>query len=347
MNGNFLGTLLAILIFIATSSPETAPQFGQKGGSMGVMEVHGYYVEDSRPEYSSYGSFAKNSDKLASVSLFLYSVDGQGNIKKDRNSKAETVARSRGVKTLALVHNIRNGSFDKQVIHSVLSSKEKRAKAAEQLLGIIESNGYDGVNIDFENIPAGDRNMMNTFISELAEKLHARGYTLAVSVPAKMNNDTKSSWTGAFDYGFIGRTADLVMVMAYDQHHPGGDPGPIAAPEWLERVIRYAKSEIPVSKLVIGIPLYGYDWNTQTKEAVGITSERAASLASKNGITPLWHNRYQTPYFTYYSNGIKREVWFENIASLESKVTLIKRYGISKVALWRLGYESTAVWSLL
>ena len=59
----------------------------------------------------------------------------------------------------------------------------------------------------------------------MTEALHARGYLVTVDVP--MNDE-------AYDYEAIGRIADAVVLMAYDQHWATSAPGPIAARAWFE-----------------------------------------------------------------------------------------------------------------
>ena len=49
--------------------------------------------------------------------------------------------------------------------------------------------------------------------------------------------------------------------MGYDYHWATSPPGPVAPVGWIRAVLRYAKTQIPASKIILGIPLYGYDWS--------------------------------------------------------------------------------------
>ena len=62
--------------------------------------------------------------------------------------------------------------------------------------------------------------------------------------------------------------------MAYDYSVAAGDPGPIAPLAWVEQVIAgtSAASGDP-SKLVLGVPLYGYNWPVATSGACPSTAE--------------------------------------------------------------------------
>jgi len=71
--------------------------------------------------------------------------------------------------------------------------------------------------------------------------------------------DQQDNWSSAFDYAAIGKYADWVQIMTYDEHWSGGTPGPIASLPWVENVIKYAITVIPKEKILLGVAAYGYD----------------------------------------------------------------------------------------
>jgi len=46
----------------------------------------------------------------------------------------------------------------------------------------------------------------------------------------------------------------------------------------------------------------------------------------------------------YTQSGQAHEVWFEDRRSFLAKVELVRRYGLNRVAGWRLGHEDPAIW---
>lgn len=90
-----------------------------------------------------------------------------------------------------------------------------RNKLVNQLAEIVRQYGLQGLNIDFENVAPKDRQSFTAFITALAQKLHAQGAVLSVDVSPDLDTD----WTDAFDYAALGKQADYMVMMGYDEHY--------------------------------------------------------------------------------------------------------------------------------
>ena len=91
---------------------------------------------------------------------------------------------------------------------------------------------------------------------------------LYVSVPA---HNTE------FDYPSVAAAADGVVVMNYDEHYPGAEPGPVSSQDWFVQNLRFIKGVIPQEKIICAIANYGYDWVTKPKKGSLPEGERDAS----------------------------------------------------------------------
>ncbi|MBO8125908.1 MAG: SH3 domain-containing protein [Firmicutes bacterium] len=311
------------------------------------LQTIGYYATSYPGDDSSLRSMAEAGSTLTGVAPFLFTVDSYGNIFGDNDWQAMEQAKKAGRTTLALVHNVRGDWFNTQVAHNLLSKEVNRTRAINQILDILKKYGYDGVNLDLEAVKPSDRNYLTSFVRELSWALRPKGYLLTISVPAKTWDDRNNSWSGAYDYKAIGEYADWVMIMAYDQHYKTGRPGPVAAIDWVEQVVKYAISTIPREKIILGVPTYGYDWPTNGNPGRSVSYAQAMKIARDNGIQPKWHPTYKVPYFSYVSGSMIREVWFESSWSLEYKLDLVKKYGLKGIALWRLGLEDPRTWEVI
>ncbi|AEJ38469.1 glycoside hydrolase family 18 [Sulfobacillus acidophilus TPY] len=272
---------------------------------------------------------------LTGIIPFWYQINANGSLSGTTDPAVLQLAETHHLWTFALVENMAGQS----VFGPLLASPTARRRAIDNMLTLVESNGYDGINLDWEGIAPSDRQAFSDFVEQLAIVFHRHGYYVTLSVPAETANQPTNSWTGAYDYRVLGHWADLLMVMAYDQHYAGGSPGPIASPGWVKQVLDYTISVVPPNKVILGIPGYGYDWSP-SGPAVALTYQEAQALAKQYGASGSNH-------FVYVQNGQVHSVWFENTQSLLSKIQLVAGYELRGVALWRLGIEDPKVWNFL
>lgn len=297
-----------------------------------------YYSGDS----SSYNSMTANTSLINEIATDTYTVDSASNISGLVPTNQLTYANSNGIKTLAMLTN----NFDGNIAKSVLESSTNRQTLINNVLSALKLNNYKGVNVDFEGIYYYDRSYYTTFINELYTALHSQGFTVTLSIPAKTSDSPTDSWSGAYDYAQLGNYSDQIVLMAYDEHYPGGTPGPIASISWVENVIKYAITVIPREKILLGTAAYGYDWSSLGTKAYGISG--IYNLAASYGSTIMWDSVSQSPYFTYKdSSSISHTVWFENSTSVGYKLDLVNNYNLSGIGIWRLGLENSDYWTTI
>ncbi|NMP21448.1 glycosyl hydrolase family 18 protein [Sulfobacillus harzensis] len=273
---------------------------------------------------------------LTGIIPFWYQISANGMISGSTDPSVLKLAEQHNLWTFALVQNMAGQS----VFGRLLNSPTARERAIDNMLTLVEANGYNGINLDWEGIAPQDRHQFTTFVEALATTFHRHGYYVTLSLPAETADQPNNSWTGAYNYRALGKAADLLMIMAYDQHYAGGSPGPIASPSWVKKVLDYTISAVPPSKVVLGIPGYGYDWSG-SGTAAALSYSQAESLAKQYGASS------SSNHFEYLQNGQVHSVWFENTQSLLNKINLVSGYELRGVALWRLGIEDPKIWNFL
>lgn len=327
-----------------TSSNKQAPTSIQtvssnKQVSTGKKKVLGFATYYYSGDSSSYNSMVNNRSNIDQIATHNYITDGKGNITGLMPTNQLNYANKNGIEALAMVAN----NFDGNIAKTLLESPSNVKNLINNLLVQMKTNGYKGVNIDLEGIYSYNRNQYTEFIKQLYNTLKPQGFTVTLSVPAKINDNPANTWCAAYDYAKLGNYADKIILMTYDEHYPGGQPGAVASINWVENVIKYAVSVIPKEKILLGTAAYGYDWSSNGTKAYGI--QGIYNLATKYGATILWDKLSQTPYFNYKdASGISHTVWFENENSLKYKLDLVNKYDLNGIGIWRLGLENSAYW---
>src|SRR6185437_4363560 len=229
------------------------------------------------------------------------------------------------------------GRWSYQPVAGILHDPVRMKQHVAAIVNLVRQHHYAGVDIDYENLRAGDRQAFTAFITALATALHADGKMLSVALFAKTTNAGVDQRNLAQNYAAIGRAADQVRLMAYDYHWATSGPGPVAPLPWVRAVLKYAKSQIPARKVILGVPLYGYDWSGGHGREVSWLG--AFRLARAHHVQPRYDTTSQAPWFSYTdAAGRRHVVWFENEASSRAKFGAAEGSQIGGVYLWMLGY---------
>ncbi len=200
------------------------------------------------------------------------------------------------------------------------------------------SEGFDGVQLDFELVPVRDRKNYISFIADLRYKL--KGKMLSVCVPARF----KLLSEDVYPYEEISNYCDRVFVMAYDEHWSTSKPGAIASVDWCKKVMDYAVKKIPENKLVMGLPFYGRTWSdTPTSGAWYFSGVNR--IMTENGVETVEYID-DIPSFTY-TTEVNVTGYFNDVYSLVNMCRIYKEANVQKVGFWRIGHEDSKIWDWL
>lgn len=321
--------------------------YGNTQGTSGYPKknrlVIGYFLSltASRAEYPS---ARRASDVLTHLCPTRVAIaDTEGNVRFGKDNYLIALAEREGITIWPLVTN---GEFSKEIAHAVLSDPAKRTKVIDQLLEVCRKWKAPGVNIDLENIDADQRQNLNAFMQELCDRFHEKGLVVTIDVAAKTRDAPEASWAGVYDYAFLGKCCDLVMLMCYDEHWSGGSPGPIGSKPWVRRVLEYATSVIPREKVVLGVPFYGYDWPEKGR-ARSVNHKSVTKIIEEKKPTIRWDNVAKSHWFEYQDGDVKRTVYYETPLSMKHRIALAQEFGVAGISIWCLGNENPEFWKLL
>lgn len=242
---------------------------------------------------------------------------------------------------MPLVNNFDPTTNEWVDISALVANPSARANFRHQLAMFLASDQYKGINLDFESIPEKSQPAYESFVKELYADLHAEGLKLHISVPVADKD---------FKFKFLAANSDGLVLMNYDEHFGGGDPGPIASQEWFTRNLQNALREIPKEKLICAIGSYGYDWQVGVKNSSKPPerSVQEAWLDAKDSESQVEFDADSlNPHFSYLDESNKRhDVWFLDGVTVLNEMRAARNLGIQTFALWRLGSEDRSMWAV-
>jgi cellulose synthase/poly-beta-1,6-N-acetylglucosamine synthase-like glycosyltransferase/peptidoglycan/xylan/chitin deacetylase (PgdA/CDA1 family)/spore germination protein YaaH len=250
---------------------------------------------------------------------------------------AVQVARDAHVPALALVQNLdeHDGAWRPDRVRALAADAAARRQLGVALANTCAAAHLTGVHLDLEEL-GEDWQPLVTVGDEIGAALHARGLTLSVDVPASLDGDVLAA---------IGRVADRVVVMAYDEHDADGPPGAIASDAFVADTIGLAARALPAGKLAAGLPIYGYDW-TGEDAAAPISFVDAHAAAREARVEPRWDHEGNVR-FQYVDDEGTHQIWLTDASSVWNHARAAATAGVHDVALWRLGGEDPGVWDAL
>ncbi|NHN34095.1 LysM peptidoglycan-binding domain-containing protein [Paenibacillus agricola] len=331
-------------------------------GERPVIEIFSYYTEEEGPTLpSSQQFFVEQVNQQSNIGMFHFRIDKENPTQVEKFPVFEDAhmrevvdfGHRHNIKMLATVHNLLyergKQEANKEVIRQMLATLNTRRAFIQNMIKLLQSYNFDGVNIDFEDVYYEDRELLSAFYRELGQGLKNMGLYYSVAAPSRTSDAPTNAFSAPFNYALLGEVADELVVMLYNEHGwPGSGPGPVVSIGWMESVIRYALTKMPGRKITAAVSVFGFDFNLTTGRNTYATYDMAMNLAKKYNKPVIFDQKTQTPMFAYKDeSGNDHEVWFENAASIRAKLQLANRLGIRGLALWRLGMEDPNIWGMI
>ncbi len=240
--------------------------------------------------------------------------------------------------------------FNASRIATILNSATARQRLIDEAIDLVLLGGADGVNIDFEGVPASVKNQLSSFMQDLTQRFHAEipGSIVTIDTPAV-------DWDGAFDYDVLAEGTDGLMIMAYGYHWSGSSHAGASASlrgeskniEWT--VADYLEWGKPQNrhKFILGLPWYGRDWPVSSHEmgapttgsGSAVTFSVAKGKAQQYG--EQWDGVSVAAWYNYWSGSQRHQAWFDNGESLYIKHDYVNQQDLGGIGIWALGYDGS------
>ena len=295
----------------------------------------GFYAPWDESSTASLQRHIDDLDWVAPVWVTVTGPEHRFKVLDDRDGRAVINSATHVPAILPVVQNFENGQVDPKGVQGLLADPRLRRQLLDRLERFLAVNRASGTVFDFEAL---DRNGQLHYLELLREarvRFARRGWLVTVAVPVA------SDW----DLAAFGRVADKLFLMAYDEHSSDGPPGPIASQRWWASSLALAIRQIPAGKVIVTIGNYAYDWHDGTADPLNV--EEAWLQAADSEATPVFDGPSGNSSFAFNDErGHSHFVWILDAASAFNELTLLDRSGLRRVALWRLGAEDPALWSI-
>ncbi len=289
---------------------------------------------------------------LTYLAPFSFQALRDGSLKEPPLNQFPAIAEANNNVLMMVITNQENDQFSDELGRILLNDQEIQTKFLDNIVSIAQKYGFRDIHFDFEFLRPEDREAYNNFLRRAKQRFNEQGWLLSTALAPKTSAEQEGLWYEAHDYRAHGEIEDFVVLMTYEWGYSGGPPMAVSPISEVEKVLNYALTEMPPSKIMMGQNLYGYDWTLPYVEggqyARAISPQQAIALAREHNAEIQFDPIAQAPYFYYVDDeGKNHEVWFEDARSIQAKFNLLKRLNLRGISYWKLSFAFPQNWLLI
>ena len=252
---------------------------------------------------------------------------------------------------------------------TAVSTPAGRVKLAQSCVQFMKTNGFDGIDVDWEFPGAADKDNFSALLVELRSALTAEGrYLLTIAAPAGQshyeNIDLAAihphlDWINLMTYNFAVTTSQLTNFVA-PLYEAKDDPTATRASHNVDAAVKaYLAANVPADKVVVGVRFVGTGWQGVTHVGNGLYQRNGGAAPGtwdKPGSAPsgsltyqdieenylgryteFWKNDAQVPWLYNAATGIM--ISYEDEESTGLKADYVLTNGLGGIMVWQLAAD--------
>ncbi len=330
----------------ATSAPKPAPPSVASAAPVQSHEVFGYAPYWTLPKSSGF-------DVANLTTLAYFSVDANADGTLDQSSPGWNGYQSQSLVDLVTRAHAAGDRvvltvtcFDQRTLDRVTSDPNAPARLSAALIAAVQAKSLDGVNFDFEGLGNADQAGLTSLVSKVSSAFHATNphWQVSMAVYASAAGDPG----GFVNVAAVAPAVDVFFVMAYDMNSRSqpSATSPLFGPAFSDATtLEEFLKVVPPTKVILGLPFYGYDWptvdGTTGSPATGSESPLTYAVIAAAGHPTYWDPVTDTPWTAYQVGTQWHRTYFDDPSSLALKAQLANFFHIAGVGIWALGMEGT------
>ncbi len=220
------------------------------------------------------------------------------------------------------------------------STIAKRTAGVTFLMRLVRETKFTGIDIDFEGFGQWTLTQYSNykkFLIQLGDALHAEGFKLMVCLPPI--GSVREQGYYKLKYEEMAKLPiDYFTIMAYDYQFDYGAGSPVAPIAWVKAICLWAKSKLPLEKIVIGVPNYGYHAPYTYVNGLKVpTYEIKIDTKRQSRAYPGFATAQRNPDGEMGWENNNMYYCYQDAIGLKNKLDSIQAQGIKAVSYWHLG----------
>lgn len=310
-----------------------------------TISVNGYVYP-----FVDHAILKKTLPYLTYLTIFSYRVSEQGDLYDIDDEELIRMANAFGVAPIMMVVAGESQAEESNVTHSILMNPVSQEQFIDNLLIILKSKGYYGVNISTPYIHPEDRVRYVEFMKKFSSRISKEGIKVFNSFSLNAFEILTDVIYEGLEYEKIGQMVDYTMLISYEWGYLPGLPTGIISNDTVRQFIIYMTQKIPPEKLMIGISTIGHLWGLPYEAGISkgmaINYSAAVELAYDNNVEIQYDCDTNSAYFQYISidEYIAR---FRDARSMDAWVNYVLEFKLNGCGIWNTMNFFPQLWLII
>ncbi len=315
----------------------------------GSITTHGNTVANI-----NMATLRKTLPYLTYISILNYTATNEGEIiSYYDDTEIIEISKAYGVAPLMLLTTLTiQGEANLGVDFDILLSEEFQNRQIENILTVLRSKGYFGLNLSLQYITLANIGLYENYFTKVTDRLNSEGYQVFVTINPNIRETNNEVNFQGIDYSLINQLAQNIIFTSYEWAFNINPPSPITSIYRTRAFLDYILSFIPPDKIIIGMATLGYDWELPYVAGISnvniISFDNVDNLAYDYRSIIQFDDVSQTPYFTYATNEpINHVVWFIDSRTIQATLDMVSEYNLKGISIWNITVFNPQLWLIV
>lgn len=266
-----------------------------------------------------------------------------------------TLENESGLQSIRLVKNIPEKQkklvlrmLDSTITEVLLDEKQAQKELSSQLTAILSTHSFSGIVLDIEvpfTLNPDKKDKITKLVQLMCTAIQSDYKTCSLLIYGDSFYKSRP-----YDIKKLGSIVDTILIMAYDFHKAGGEPGPNFPFSEKQKygydfkqMITDFLTNVPHEKIEVVFGMYGYDWTLNEQgmplKTAAARSVNAIKLQVESSIVKVIDNEAREKKIEYVDGlGKKHILWYEDEESAAVKTKYLQQQGVGRVSFWAQSY---------
>lgn len=294
---------------------------------------------------------------LTYLSIFNFTATAQGDIKTYvDDSEILQITKEYSVIPLMLLTTLTTrGEPNIETAYDILINDDYQENHIKNILDILKTKGYYGINIIFNYIKAVNLSLYFNFVNKISNRLREEGYLFFITFNYRIELVDDKVTYEEVDYSSISRLVDGISFLKLVWGTNYGPPSPVMNMSMIRTFMDYVVSMVSPDKLMQGSTTISYDWALpyipDKSIATSLSIDSTIRLAQEESSVMQFDEFSYTPHFTYFQSTsalpVEHIVWSVDARSIDAQMGIIDEHGLSGFEIWNVMTYYHQMWTMI